>query len=144
MARRKVSPDLMDLDQSYRLLDLDRRASDEALKAAHRDLTKVWHPDRFAHDAGLRRKAEEKLKAINEAYDTIREARAGGETAGSPSTAPRGGELMWRYRFWSLFLAASGLFFLFRRPSLAGLVIGLALLAAAFVLVRRMRDLARK
>ncbi len=61
----------MRLDDCYRLLDLDRRASAEEIKRAHRDLTKVWHPDRFGHDAALRRKAEEKLKAINEAYEMI-------------------------------------------------------------------------
>src|SRR5687768_8711091 len=61
----------MRLDDCYRLLDLDRNARTEQIKRAHRDLTKVWHPDRFGHDAALRRKAEEKLKAINEAYETI-------------------------------------------------------------------------
>ena len=61
----------MRLDECYRLLDLQPGASAEELKRAHRDLTKVWHPDRFGNDAALRRKAEEKLKAINEAYETI-------------------------------------------------------------------------
>jgi hypothetical protein len=41
------------------------------LKAAHRDLAKVWHPDRFLHDPRLMEKAQEKLKEINEAYEQI-------------------------------------------------------------------------
>jgi hypothetical protein len=41
------------------------------LKAAHRDLAKVWHPDRFLHDPRLQQKAQEKLKEINEAYEQI-------------------------------------------------------------------------
>src|SRR4029079_15571064 len=41
------------------------------LKAAHRDLAKVWHPDRFVHDPRLQEKAQEKLKEINEAYDLL-------------------------------------------------------------------------
>jgi hypothetical protein len=41
------------------------------LKAAHRDLAKVWHPDRFQHDPDLQEKAQEKLKEINEAYDWL-------------------------------------------------------------------------
>ena len=41
------------------------------LKAAHRDLAKVWHPDRFLHDPRLQEKAQEKLKEINEAYEQI-------------------------------------------------------------------------
>jgi hypothetical protein len=41
------------------------------LKAAHRDLAKVWHPDRFVHDPRLQEKAQEKLKEINEAYELL-------------------------------------------------------------------------
>ena len=59
-----------------RLLELDPTASGEELKRAYRDLTKVWHPDRFAHDPGLRHRAEEKLKTIHEAYEAVRTARA--------------------------------------------------------------------
>ena len=55
----------MHLDDCYFLLDLDPGASDVEIKRAHRDLTKVWHPDRFGADASLRQKGEEKLKAIN-------------------------------------------------------------------------------
>ncbi len=66
----------MTASDAYRLLEVAPGASDEAVRRAWRDLTKVWHPDRFAHDAGLQQKAEEKLKAINEAYETIRAERA--------------------------------------------------------------------
>jgi len=45
--------------------------SDRELKAAHRDLAKVWHPDRFLHDPRLQEKAQEKLKEINEAYEQL-------------------------------------------------------------------------
>jgi curved DNA-binding protein CbpA len=64
----------MRIDDCYRLLDLKPGASVEDARQAHRDLTKVWHPDRFGHDAALRRKAEEKLKEINEAWKTIRDS----------------------------------------------------------------------
>lgn len=67
----------MRLNDAYRLLDADPNASDEEIKRTHRDLTKVWHPDRFGNDAALRQKAEEKLKAINAAYETIRASREG-------------------------------------------------------------------
>jgi curved DNA-binding protein CbpA len=62
----------MQLEDCYRLLDLDSAATDEEVKTAWRDLTKVWHPDRFGHDRDVQRKAEEKLKAINEAYERVR------------------------------------------------------------------------
>jgi tetratricopeptide (TPR) repeat protein len=61
----------MDITHYYELLGLKIGASEEEIKGAYRDLAKVWHPDRFAHDPLLQRKAEEKLKEINEAYQKI-------------------------------------------------------------------------
>ena len=60
-----------DLSKAYELLGVKPGVSIRELKAAHRDLAKVWHPDRFAHDPRLQEKAQEKLKEINEAYDLI-------------------------------------------------------------------------
>lgn len=85
----------MRLADCYRLLELDPGASPEEVKRAHRDLTKVWHPDRFEHDAPLRVKAEEKLKAINEAYATIRASNGrASDDAPDDSDAQNG----WRVR----------------------------------------------
>ena len=64
----------------YFLLGLKPGASPAELKAAHRDLAKVWHPDRFLHDPHLRQKAEQKLKEINEAYDQLRSGNAKQQT----------------------------------------------------------------
>jgi curved DNA-binding protein CbpA len=64
-----------ELNKYYDLLGLRPGASPEELKVAYRDLTKVWHPDRFLHDPRLQAKAEEKLKEINEAYDQFRSRR---------------------------------------------------------------------
>ena len=58
-------------DRFYELLGVSPGASRQELKAAYRDLTKVWHPDRFAHDPRLQQKAEEKLKEINAAYEHL-------------------------------------------------------------------------
>src|SRR4029079_18185020 len=61
------------------------------LKAAHRDLAKVWHPDRFQHDPRLQEKAQEKLKEINEAYDLVisgRMPRPAPPTASQTGYAP--------------------------------------------------------
>ena len=33
---------------------------------------KVWHPDRFGGDPRLQKKAQEKLKEINEAYEAVK------------------------------------------------------------------------
>ena len=61
----------IDLSKAYELLGVKPGVSIRELKAAHRDLAKVWHPDRFLHDPRLQEKAQEKLKEINEAYELI-------------------------------------------------------------------------
>jgi DnaJ-like protein len=55
----------------YHILGLEPGVSLEELKQTHRDLVKVWHPDRFADDPRLEKKAQEKLKEINEAYAEV-------------------------------------------------------------------------
>ena len=60
-----------DLSKAYDLLGVKPGVSNRELKAAHRDLAKVWHPDRFLHDPRLQEKAQEKLKEINEAYELL-------------------------------------------------------------------------
>ena len=61
----------MDHDKAYEVLGVKPGVSNRELKAAHRDLAKVWHPDRFLHDPRLQGKAQEKLKEINEAYELL-------------------------------------------------------------------------
>ncbi|HUP46121.1 MAG TPA: J domain-containing protein [Thermoanaerobaculia bacterium] len=129
----------MYLDEAYRVLDLSPAATEEEVRAAHRDLTKVWHPDRFAHDPAMQWKAEEKLKLINEAFETI---RAGGghrephpPPEWSPEAVPRNrmpGRLVWVFTF--VFLA---LFILVRRPTFGGLLLAGVLLVLAFLLTLR-------
>lgn len=91
----------MRLNDAYRLLDTDPSASDDEIKRIHRDLMKVWHPDRFGSDAALRQKAEEKLKAINEAYETIRASREGRSRRYGEEEAPYGEDEAgaWRVRW---------------------------------------------
>src|SRR6267378_1389181 len=78
-----------DLTDCYYLLGLSPGASPEELKAAHRDLAKVWHPDRFLHDPRLQEKAQEKLKQINEAYDQLRSQKARRTAPPSYSSRPQ-------------------------------------------------------
>jgi hypothetical protein len=53
------------------VLALNHDATASEIKEAYRDLVKVWHPDRFGIDPRLRRKAEEKLQQINDAYRVL-------------------------------------------------------------------------
>ena len=59
------------LDAAFSLLDLDRDASLADAKKARRELALIWHPDRFPDSETLRRRAEEKLKQINGAYEEV-------------------------------------------------------------------------
>jgi hypothetical protein len=61
----------LDPTKAYEVLGAKPGISNRELKAAHRDLAKVWHPDRFTHDPRLQEKAQEKLKEINEAYELL-------------------------------------------------------------------------
>jgi hypothetical protein len=61
-----------EIEKYYETLDLQPGASPEEVKQAYRELAKVWHPDRFAHDPKLIKRADEKLKEINEAYTRLK------------------------------------------------------------------------
>ncbi|MDL1981111.1 MAG: J domain-containing protein [Deltaproteobacteria bacterium] len=62
----------MDIEQSFEILELDRGASTDEIKQSYKDIVTVWHPDRFSNNPRLKQKAEEKLKEVNAAYDTLK------------------------------------------------------------------------
>lgn len=64
----------------YEVLGVSENASDEEIKKAYRKLAKQYHPDNYV-DNPLKDLAAEKMKAINEAYDSIQKMRAQGGTA---------------------------------------------------------------
>ena len=61
----------------YSVLGVSQNASDEEVKKAYRELARKYHPDNYQNNP-LADLAEEKMKEINEAYDTITKQRAGG------------------------------------------------------------------
>lgn len=61
----------------YEVLGVSEHASDEEIKKAYRNLAKQYHPDNYA-DNPLKDLAVEKMKEVNDAYDTIQKMRAGG------------------------------------------------------------------
>jgi hypothetical protein len=79
------------------VLALRPGANSVEIKEAYRDLVKVWHPDRFGSDPGLRQKAEEKLKQINQAYAVLQSDRTGGgnEPVEAADSVP--GDATWRW-----------------------------------------------
>ena len=60
-----------DYDSDCRSLEIEPGASPEEVRQAYLDQTKIWHPDRFSNDIRLQKKAEEKLKQINLAYQRL-------------------------------------------------------------------------
>ncbi len=70
------------------VLGLDVGASREDVKTAYRDLSKVWHPDRFAHDESLQIKAQEQLKRINAAFERLQSYEPGKVRLGDVSQRP--------------------------------------------------------
>lgn len=54
----------------YKVLGITREATDEQVKNAYRELAKKYHPDNY-DSSPVADLAAEKMKEINEAYDTI-------------------------------------------------------------------------
>lgn len=67
----------------YKVLEVSPSATDEQIKEAYRKLAKKYHPDQYA-ESPLKDLADEKMKEINEAYDTIvSQRKQNGNSGGS-------------------------------------------------------------
>ena len=65
----------------YKVLGVSPSATDEEIKDAYRAMAKKYHPDQYS-DSPLADLAGEKMKEINEAYDTIVAQRKNKKTGG--------------------------------------------------------------
>ena len=70
------------MNDPYSVLRVSPSASDAEVKKAYRDLARKYHPDNY-HDNPLADLAQEKMKEINEAYDTIMKSRSGSRSGGA-------------------------------------------------------------
>lgn len=60
----------------YKILEVEKTASDEEVKAAYRKMAKKNHPDKVAHlGEDVKRSAEERFSKIQAAYDNIKKER---------------------------------------------------------------------
>ena len=75
------------MNDPYSVLGVSPNASDEEIKKAYRELARKYHPDNYQNNP-LADLAEEKMKEINEAYETITKQRSGG---GGSYQRPSGG-----------------------------------------------------
>lgn len=61
----------MDYKDYYKILGVERKASDDDIRKAYRKLAKQYHPDYNPND----KQAEERFKEINEAYEVLGDAK---------------------------------------------------------------------
>ena len=61
----------MDTQQSFKILEIDHSATLEEARQAYRDLVAVWHPDRYSHNPRLQKKALDKMKTVNAAFEIV-------------------------------------------------------------------------
>ncbi len=61
----------MEIWRCLQVLELEECSSMDAVRSAYRDLVRVWHPDRFTGDPRLKKLAEERVKRLNTAYETL-------------------------------------------------------------------------
>ncbi|HEX2970167.1 MAG TPA: TerB family tellurite resistance protein [Bacteroidales bacterium] len=65
-----------EVDSAYKILEIDPSASDDDVKKAYRKMAKLYHPDKVGHlGEEFRKTADEKFKAVNEAYERIKRER---------------------------------------------------------------------
>lgn len=69
------------MNDPYAVLGVSKNATDEEIKNAYRELARKYHPDNYT-DNPLADLAGEKMKEINDAYDTIMNSRRQGAGAG--------------------------------------------------------------
>ena len=63
-------------NNSYKILDVPKSATDAEVKKAYREMAKKYHPDRVnTKDEAIKKGAEEKFKQVQAAYETIQKER---------------------------------------------------------------------
>ena len=84
--------DVSQISACLELFDLPDAFTEAQLKQAYHDLVQVWHPDKHSHNARLQKKADEKMKEINQAYEVLRLRLVHGMFRLEPSTSRAGSQ----------------------------------------------------
>ena len=71
------------MSDPYKILGISPNATDEEVKSAYRALAKKYHPDNYA-GSPVADLATEKMKEINEAYDSVMAQRRGHAAGNAP------------------------------------------------------------
>lgn len=75
----------------YKVLGVDRNATDEEIKKAYREKARQYHPDNYINNP-LADLVEEKMKEINAAYDMIQQERSEKKQNGNGYSSTYDGE----------------------------------------------------
>lgn len=63
-------------DSAYKILEIERTATDSEVKKAYREMAKKYHPDKLQHmDEVYQKGAEEKFRKVQEAYEQLQKER---------------------------------------------------------------------
>lgn len=63
-------------DSSYKILEIEKSASNDEVKKAYRKMAMKYHPDKVSHlGDDFRKSAEEKFKKVNQAYEKIKKEK---------------------------------------------------------------------
>ena len=63
-------------DSAYKILEIQKDATNDEVKKAFRTMAKKYHPDKLQHmDEAYRNGAEDKFRKVQEAYETIQKER---------------------------------------------------------------------
>lgn len=63
-------------DSAYKILEIERTATEDQIKAAYRTMAKKYHPDKLHHmDEVYQKGAEEKFRKVREAYEQLQKER---------------------------------------------------------------------
>ena len=63
-------------DSAYKILEIDKSATDAEVKTAYRTMAKKYHPDKLQHmDEAYQKGAQEKFTKVREAYEQILKER---------------------------------------------------------------------
>jgi DnaJ like chaperone protein len=67
---------VVELDSSYKILEIDKNASVEEIKKAYRKMAIKYHPDKVSNlGDDIQNTAKEKFQKLNEAYEKIKRER---------------------------------------------------------------------
>jgi DnaJ like chaperone protein len=63
-------------DSAYKILEIDKSATNDEIKRAYRNMVKKYHPDKLVHLGKEHQKgAEEKFRKVQEAYEQLQKER---------------------------------------------------------------------